>query len=131
MTLALASLSLIIVLLSMYGVLRPVALTSLVQRFMSHANALWVAVAVRLLLAILLWFSAPVSHTPLTFQVLAVLAAVAAGALLIVGSSKVTRLLDWVAVWRPLAIRLWCLLGVGFGVFLLWSLSLSLTMRAV
>ena len=84
---------------------------------------LWVAVIARLILALLLWFSAPFSHTPVTFQVLAILALVAAIALPIIGVQRILKLLDWVASWQQLAIRLWCLLGVGFGGFLLWSIS--------
>lgn len=122
MAIALAIFSLIIVLLSAYGVFQPSVLTSFVRRFMAGLG-LWVAVIARLILALLLWFSAPFSHTPLTFQVLAILALVAAIALPIIGVQRILKLLDWVASWQQLAIRLWCLLGVGFGGFLLWSIS--------
>ncbi len=122
MAIALALFSLIIVLLSVCGVFQPAILTSFVRRFMAGLG-LWVAVVARLILALLLWFSAPLSHTPVTFQVLAILALVAAIALPIIGAQRILKLLDWVASWRQLAIRLWCLLGVGFGGFLLWSIS--------
>ena len=122
MAIALAIFSLVIVLLSAYGVFQPSVLTSFVRRFMAGLG-LWVAVIARLILALLLWFSAPFSHTPVTFQVLAILALVAAIALPIIGVQRILKLLDWVASWQQLAIRLWCLLGVGFGGFLLWSIS--------
>ncbi len=122
MAIALAIFSLVIVLLSAYGVFQPSTLTSFVRRFMAGLG-LWVAVVARLILALLLWFSAPLSHTPVTFQVLAILALVAAIGLPIIGAQRILKLLDWVASWRQLAIRLWCLLGVGFGGFLLWSIS--------
>ena len=122
MAIALAIFSLIIVLLSAYGFFQPLVLTSFVRRCMAGLG-LWVAVVARLILALLLWFSAPLSHTPVTFQVLAILALVAAIALPIIGVQRILKLLDWVASWRQLAIRLWCLLGVGFGGFLLWSIS--------
>ncbi len=122
MSIALAIFSLIIVLLSAYGFIQPLVLTSFVRRFMAGLG-LWVAVVARLILALLLWFSAPLSHTPVTFQVLAILALVAAIGLPIIGAQRILKLLDWVASWRQLAIRLWCLLGVGFGGFLLWSIS--------
>ncbi len=122
MTIALAIFSLIIALLSAYGVFQPSILTLFVRRFMAGLG-LWVAVVARLILALLLWFSAPLSHTPVTFQVLAILALVAAIALPIIGVQRILKLLDWVASWRQLATRLWCLLGVGFGGFLLWSIS--------
>lgn len=122
MAIALAIFSLIIVLLSTYGFFQPLNLTSFVRRFMAGLG-LWVAVVARLILALLLWFSAPLSHTPVTFQVLAILALVAAIGLPIIGVQRILKLLDWVASWRQVAIRLWCLLGVGFGGFLLWSIS--------
>ena len=120
---ALAIFSLIIVLLSAYGVFQPSSLVSFVRGFMTGGSGLWVAVVARLILAILLWFSAPLSLTPTTFKLLATLALVAAIALPIMGVQRILTLLDWVASWRQLAIRLWCLLGVGFGGFLLWSIS--------
>lgn len=122
MVIALAIFSLVIVLLSAYGVFHPSNLTSYVRGFMTDLG-LWVAVVARLILALLLWFSAPLSHTPVTFQVLATIALVAAIALPTIGTQRILKLLDWVASWRQLAIRLWCLLGVAFGGFLLWSIS--------
>ena len=122
MAIALAIFSLVIVLLSAYGVFRPSILTSFVRGFM-EGPGLWVAVVARLILALLLWFSAPLSHTPLAFQVLAIIALVAAIVLPIIGIQQILKLLDWIASWRQLAIRLWCLLGVGFGGFMLWSIS--------
>lgn len=122
MAIALATFSLVIVLLSTYGVLYPSNLTSFVRGFMTDFG-LWVAVVARLVLALLLWFSASLSHTPFTFQVLATIMLVAAIALPITGTKRILILIDWVASWRQLAIRLMCLLGAGFGGFLLWSIS--------
>ena len=122
MVIALAIFSLVIVLLSAYGAFRPSVLSSFVRSFMAGPG-LWVAVVARLILALLLWFSAPLSHTPVTFQVLAIIALVAAIALPIIGTQRILKLLDWVTSWQQLTIRLWCLLGVGFGGFLLWSIS--------
>jgi len=122
MAIALAIFSLIIVLLSAYGAFRPSVLTSFVRSFMAGPG-LWVAVVARLILALLLWFSAPLSRTPVTFQVLAIIALIAAIALPTIGTQRILKLLDWVASWRHSVIRLWSLLGVGFGGFLLWSIS--------
>lgn len=123
MVIALAIFSLVIVVLSAYGVFHPTNLTWFVRSFMSNFLGLWLAVVARLVLALLLWFSAPLSYTPVTFQVLAIIALAAAIVLPIIGAQRILKLLDWVASWRQLAIRLWCLLGVGFGGFLLWSIS--------
>ena len=122
MVLGLAIFSMIIVLLSVYGILQPLNLILFVRGFMA-GSGLWVAVIARIILATLLWFSAPLSLTPTTFQALAVLALVAAFVLPILGAQRILKLMDWVESWRHPAIRLWCLPGVAFGGFLLWSIS--------
>jgi hypothetical protein len=122
MTVALAIFSALIIAMSMYGVVQPLKLTALVRRFMISPGV-WGAVAIRLLLAGLLWFSAPFSHTPLTFKVLALLTFLAAIALPIIGAARLMKLIDYLASWPPIAIRIQCLLGVALGAFLLWSLS--------
>lgn len=68
---ALSILSAAIVVLSMYGVLLPHRLTGLVRNSMSGGLGCWMAAAVRPLLAALLWFTAPVSHTLTQFKALA------------------------------------------------------------
>ena len=123
MAIALAILSVVIVVLSMYGVLLPHRLIGLVRGFMSGGLGLWIAVAVRLLLAALLWFTAPVSHTPTLFKALAALLFLAAITLPIVGRSRLKRFTESLASWPPWAIRLPCLFGVALGGFLLWSIS--------
>ena len=122
MAITLAIFSGMLVALSLYGVVLPQKLTALVWRFMVRPGILG-AVAARLLLAVLLWFSAPLAHTPTTFKFLAILVLVAAVALPLVGAERVLRLIDKVASWPSLAIRLPCVLGVAFGAFLLWSVS--------
>ncbi len=122
MSIALAILSVILIVMSLYGAVAPDKLTTLVRGFMTR-DGVWFAVAFRVLLALLLWFSAPVSHTPMTFKALALLAFVAAIALPCIGSQRLLRIIDYVASWPPLAIRFQCLLGAAFGGFLLWSAS--------
>ena len=130
MAIALAVFSIVIVAMSLYGAAQPERLTALVRRFMTDIGiniGLWIAVIVRLVLAVLLWFVAPVSHTPMTFQVLALLVLAAAVFLPLIGAKRLIKLIDHVASWPPLAIRFWCVLGVAFGLFLLWSVSPGLT----
>ncbi len=125
MAITLAIFSGLLVALSLYGVVLPLKLTALVRRFMVGPGILG-AVAARLLLAALLWFSAPVAHTPTTFKFLAILVLVAAVALPLVGAGRLLKLIDKVASWPSLAIRLQCVLGAALGVFLLWSVSPAL-----
>lgn len=120
---ALSILSAAIVVLSMYGVLLPHRLIGLVRGFMAGGLGFWMAVAVRLLLAALLWFTAPVSRTPTLFKATAALVFVAAITLLIVGRPRLQRFIESIASLPPWTVRLPCLFGLALGGFLLWSIS--------
>ena len=124
MTIALAILSTLIIALSLYGVLLPDRLIRFVRGFMQGGAGLWVAIGIRLLLAVLLWFSAPVSQTPALFTVLAVLMFLAAVTFFIVGHARLNQFIEHIASWPHWAIRLQCLLGVVLGGIFLWSISL-------
>jgi hypothetical protein len=128
MAIALVVVSVVLVALSLYGVLLPSRLVALVRGFMSGGLGLWFAVAVRLLLAALLWFTAPDSLTAVLFQALAVFTVLAAIALPIVGRNRINRLIESVAAWPGWAIRLTCMLGAGLGGLLLWSIAPAIGM---
>jgi uncharacterized membrane protein len=123
MVVTLAILSVGIVALSMYGVLLPSRLIGLVRGFMSGGLGLWFAVAVRVVLATLLWVNAPVSNTPAIFKALAAFVFLAAITLPAIGLPRLRKLLEYLATWPPWAIRLQCFLGVALGGFFLWSVS--------
>ncbi len=125
MVIALALFSVLFTGLSLYGLVLPRGLTRFVRRFMLGPGV-WGAVVIRLLLAALLWFSAPVSHTPTTFQVLAVLLLLSAVALPIIGAARLIEIIDRFASWPPIVLRLQCMIGVAVGGFLLWSVSAEL-----
>jgi hypothetical protein len=122
MAIALAIFSAMIIAISLYGVVLPLKLTGLVRRFMVSPG-IWGAVVIRLLFAGLLWSSAPISHTPTTFKVLALLVLLAAVALPIIGAGRLLKLIDRWASWPPIVIRLQGVIGLAFGAFLLWSVS--------
>ena len=113
----------LIVGLSSWGVLFPADLVSFVRTFMRRSGSIVVAIAVRILLAALLWITAPASHTPAIFNVLTGVALFAALIIAIAGSERISRLIKQVESWPELAVRLQCLLGVAFGLFLIWSVS--------
>ncbi len=120
MPLILAVFSTILITISLYGVIIPLKLTVLVQRFLNKFEEGGAAV-IRLFLAIMLWFCAPVSHTPTAFRVLAVFMLVAALIVLIIGRERLQMIIGCVASWPKIVIRSLCLAGVAFGAFLLWS----------
>lgn len=122
MPLALTIFAVIIFVASVSSVLFPAELL-LSAREMIVGSGVWWAAGVRLILAVLLWFSAPVSRTPITFRVFAILAFLGAVLIVVMGSEGTLQLVDWLASWPLWGIRLVSAVGVAFGVFLLWSVT--------
>ena len=119
---ALAVLCVLLGALFLLGLARP-------RRFIERARRLMAgraragATAVRLLLAVLLWFSAPVSATPATFRSMAVVVLASALIRLMLGRAAMSRTLDRMASWPPIATRLPCAAGLALCAFMLWSVS--------
>ena len=122
MVIALAILLVLIIALSVYGVILPHKLIELVRGNMSRELGLWIAVVIRLLIAALLWFTAPASHTPVLFKVLAALLVLSALTHQIVGRSRLKKFIESLSSWPLWAIRLPCFFGIALGGFLLWSI---------
>lgn len=122
MTLILAFVSVVIACMSLFGMAAPARILAVVRRA-ADRGGLWLASGVRVVLAVVLWFSAGTAHTPMTFKVLAVLALVAAVVLLAIGKAGLMRILDHVGAWPMAVVRLWFLVGLAFAGFLLWSSS--------
>ena len=108
--------------LFLLGVLNPRWLVMLARRFVG-GTGVGGAVAVRLLLAALLWFSAPVASTPATFRVLALVMATAAVGALVRGKDRAARIADRMAGRPPLVVRLPIAIGLALCAFMLWSIS--------
>lgn len=108
--------------LFLLGILLPRRSIAVARGFLARSG-IGGAVAIRLLLAVLLWFSAPVCLAPAVFRALAVLMLVAAIGALILGTDRVLRLIDRMAGWPPVFIRLPIAVGLAFSAFMLWSVS--------
>ena len=108
--------------LFMVGVLDPRRLIAIARNLLGGTGVAG-AVSVRLLLAGLLWFSAPVSLNPGAFRVLASVMLVAALSALVLGTDRLARLVDRMAGWRPVFVRLPIAVGLALCVFMLWSVS--------
>ena len=108
--------------LFMVGVLDPRRLIAVARNLLGGTGVAG-AVGVRLLLAGLLWFSAPVSLNPGAFRVLASVILVAALSALVLGTDRLARLVDRMAGWRPVFVRLPIAVGLALCVFMLWSVS--------
>lgn len=123
MAIALAVFAVVIAVASAAAVIFPSEILSYAAEYLTHPGAIWWAAATRLLMAVLLWFSAPVSRTPITFRVLAGVALLATVGFPILGSERLLMLLNWLASQSLWAVRIPSGLGVAFGAFLLWSVS--------
>ena len=122
MPIALAIFAIFIVVASVIAIVFPSELLSYVLEVIAGPG-IWWAVAARGLLAVLLWFSAKASRTPITFRVLAILALVSAVFLVVIGAEGLIHIIDWFSSWPLWAVRLPSALGVALGLFLLWSIS--------
>ena len=122
MQIALAFFAVFMIVTAGFGVIFPNESLSFLREIVVGPG-LWGAIGGRLVLAVLLWFSAPVSRTPITFRVLAILALISALFVVTVGSQGLLEIIDWYAAWPNWGIRLQATLGMAFGVFLLWSVA--------
>ncbi len=118
----LAILSTLLSALFLLGVIRPRTLMAVARRILG-ASGIAGAVAARLVFAALLWFSAPVSATPGGFRVLATVMIVAAFSALVLGNDRTTRLVERMAGWRPVFVRIPIAVGLVVCVFMLWSVA--------
>ena len=122
MPIAMAIFAIFIVVASVIAIVFPSELLNYVLEVMV-GPAIWWAAAARVLLAVLLWFSAVASRTPITFRVLAILALTSAVFLVVIGSEGLIQIIGWFSSWPLWGVRLPSALGVAFGLFLLWSIS--------
>lgn len=106
--------------LGLYGLAAPDGIARFATQLI-HRTGLWVAVGVRALLAVLLWFAAPESQTPTAYRALAAICALAAIALPPIGIGRVRAMLGWWVSRPPALRRAWGAVAVALGAFLFWS----------
>ena len=121
MPIVLAIFTVFLLVASGLAIMFPSELLSFVREAMAGPGIWWAASA-RLVLAVLLWFSAPASRTPKSFKVLAVLAVMNVVFLVVIGSEGVLEIIDWFASWPLWGVQLPSTGGVVFGLFLLWAI---------
>ncbi|MEE4254880.1 MAG: hypothetical protein V2I50_12635 [Desulfuromusa sp.] len=121
MSIVLAIFAVFIVVASGSAIIFPSEVLSFAREVMVGPGIWWTAFA-RLVLAVLLWFSAPACRTPKTFKVLAVMTVMGAVFLVAIGSEGLLEFIDWFASWPLWGVRLQTTVGVAFGLFLLWSI---------
>ena len=112
---------LVLVLFSLWGIASPERLVRMVHGVMDKSWGIPFAVGVRLIMGVALLFTAPASKFPVLFKAFGWLALIAAAALPVLGRERLVPLFDWFQK-SNLVIRLWLIVGVIFGVFMLYSI---------
>ena len=110
MTFLIALIGVAIAGLGILGFVRPGALLGFVESVLKSPTGLYWAIGIRAVSGLLLLATAAESRFPQVFRVLGVLALVAAAIVPLLGFARVRRLL-----------RVWSLLTVGFGSFLIYA----------
>ncbi len=111
-----------VIVLAGWGMFAPGKLMMLVTSLMDRHWGIYIAGAVRLVLGIALISVAPASLFPIVFQVLGLIAIVAAVALAVAGRERVRKfILWWSERFSASIVRLWLLFGLAFGAFLVYG----------
>ena len=100
----------------------PATLVDFAEQFVS-TRGLWIAVAVRLTLGILLWITASASRTPTVLRALGVLFVLSAVVLPFLGLQRLEGIVDWGSNLDGLVLRTVGLVATVVGAFLVWSVS--------
>lgn len=109
-------------LFAVWGFVAPAKAMRWVKVSMDADWGIWFAVGIRLVLGIALIISAPQSDFPVTFQIIGWIAIAAAIGGIMLGRERLRRFTDWwLAQFAPWATRLWLLVALAFGGFLVYG----------
>ena len=111
-------LGLVIAAIGLVGLLWPKALIRIVQAAWKFRVSLYLVVLLRLAFGLILLVAAHDTRFPLALQILGGLSILSAVAALAVGFDRVQRFLNWWSRRPEWFIRVWCVLAVAFGGFL-------------
>lgn len=102
------------------AVVWPARLVEFAEMFLT-VRGLWIAVALRLALGVLLWVTAAASRTPLVFRVFGALYFASGIALPILGLEFLNGMVEWGSALDDFALRGMGLVTALFGAFFVWS----------
>lgn len=112
----------LILALSVWGIVVPNKLLALVRGIMGQQGGIQGAVLVRLILGLALLIAAPASRYPSLLTYLGWLALIAAAGLGLMGRARLLRFVGWFDNMSVTAVRLWLVVGIVFGAFLIHAL---------
>ncbi len=109
---------------AIWGIQAPQKLAQWVIGMMEKDGAIYLAVAVRILLGLALIFAAQESRFPLVFLILGWIVIAAAFAAAFMGHERLRRLVHWwFEQFSPTGIRVWLLFAIAFGGFLIYGVA--------
>jgi hypothetical protein len=113
-------LSLSVVVLGALGIVSPMMLLGVVRKFESPAG-IYAAAALRIMLGVALFLSAPTSRVQEVVRILGITIFVMGIITPLFGIERFRRLLNWWSERRPLFMRVWAGFALGFGLFLAYA----------
>ncbi len=119
MTLIVAVLGVLIVLVGLVGLVQPARFRSMFATMDSQARFV-LAILTRLAMGALLWWLADELRHPQVMRVLAVIAVVAAVGVLVMGRTRLDKLVDWWLSKPDGVLRVSALFAAAFGAYLTW-----------
>lgn len=111
----------LVALLSSWGMAFPARLMRVVRGIMDESWGMVLAVVLRIVLGVSLVLAAPTTQFPVAFKLLGCLALIAAVSIPVMGRERLVSVLDWFYRLPTAVTRLWLMLGVLFGGFLLYG----------
>lgn len=106
--------------LGVYGIAQPIALVGVAQQFVAWPG-IWLGFVLRFIFATALWVGAESSYTPTFYRVLAVLTGLAALSLPVLGTTELTRFVQWFAELPREYRQAWAGASLAVGTLTLWS----------
>jgi hypothetical protein len=113
-------LGVLVVALGLVGVIAPGLLVTLGQHSVTPVGLYWVA-ALRVILGLVLLGASAASGMPRTLRVLGILALAGGLATLFLSAERAGAIMNWMLAPGPLVVRLWALLAVAFGSFIIYA----------
>ena len=121
MTVAIATVGLLILVLGVVGLVRPTSLIGLVDRAWMSRTGLYVAIAFRAALGILLVAAASSTRFPWVIGALGVLSLIAAVLIPVLGYDRIRGFVEWWAARPTGVVRIWACAACAFGGFLIYA----------
>lgn len=121
MTMAVATVGLLIFALGVFGLVRPAGLITFVERPWRTRAGLYLAVCLRLALGVLLIAAAASTRYPWMIGALGVLSVAAALLIPVLGYDRIHAFIDWWVDRSPAFIRAWAVAACAFGAFLTYA----------